>query len=86
VSSRIAQNNPSVVARAVTALVARVFPAPEKAGVMAADLALSPAYERVTGGYFRFGAERTPRVSWDEGALAARLMGECERLSRVGIA
>jgi NAD(P)-dependent dehydrogenase (short-subunit alcohol dehydrogenase family) len=85
VSSRIAQNNPSLVARAATSLVARVFPAPEKAAVMAADLALAPAYEKVTGGYFRFGAERDPRVSWDEGAVAARLMGECSRLTGVAL-
>jgi hypothetical protein len=76
-------NNPSVVARLATAAVARFFPAPEKAARMAADLALAPAYAGVTGGYFRFGAERTPSVPADEGWVAARLLGECARLTGV---
>jgi len=83
VSSRIAQNNPSVVARLATAAVARLFPAPEKAARMAAALALAPAYAGVTGGYFRFGAERTPSVPADEGWVAARLLGECARMTGV---
>lgn len=63
VESRIGQNNPGAAADLLAVVMRHVFPAAEWAARTAVWLAAAPEAAAVTGGYFKYGRPRTPRVA-----------------------
>jgi len=62
IGSNIGGNNPGVLYTLIGPLIHRLLPSPEKAARTAVALATAKVYETMTGGYFKFGTQRTPRV------------------------
>lgn len=83
VASRIASNNPGLVAKGVSLAIRALFPSPRRAARTAVYLASSPDLEGVSGCYFKWCRLRAPRVAPDELAVARRLWAESSRLTGV---
>ena len=65
VRSRIGLNNPGLAADLLEALMRLTFPEAARAARTAVQLCASPAAAGISGGYFKFGRQRTPG-SWLE--------------------
>lgn len=73
VRSAIAQRAPAYVARPTARIMRAFFPVPARAARTPIWLCTAPELAHRSGGYFRFGQERVPRVP-EEGAVAPALL------------
>lgn len=83
VASRIASNNPGLLAAGVSLAIRALFPSPQRAARTAVYLASSPELEGVSGCYFKWHRLQPPRVGSDEQAIASRLWNESARLTGI---
>lgn len=73
VASRIAADNPGLLPRVASALIQQAFPSPERAAKTAVWLASAAELTGATGGYYKFGTKRTPRLDPKRPHLGAEL-------------
>lgn len=79
VDSNIGQNNPGVARDVLRVVMRWFFPSADRAARTAIWLASSPDVEGKTGGYYKWGKEKKPRVSSDPD-MGLRLWEISERL------
>jgi len=83
VASGIASNNAGIAYGLISPLIRGLFPGPERAARTAVELATSPGLEGRSGGYWKFGRERRPRLDRRTPDLGRRLWQESARLCGV---
>lgn len=82
VRSAIAERAPAYVARPTAWMMRAFFPAPARAARTAIWLCTAPELAHRSGGYFRFGRERAPRVP-DEATVAPALLARSVELTHL---
>ena len=86
VASNIGANNPGLAYRLVGPLIRGLFPSAERAARTAVQLAGAPEVGAETGGYYKFGTRRPPRVDARQPDLAARLFAWSARVTGADLA
>ncbi len=81
VDSGMGLNNPGIAAEVLKRVMKLFFAAPDKAAREAVELASSAVFDGVSGRYFKFGRQRTPRISKQDPDLGAKLWSISEQMT-----
>ena len=83
VDSRIGQNNPGWTADLLRVVMKTTFPSADRAARTAVYLACADEVASASGGYFRYGQRKVPRIETRDLTVGADLWKISEQMTRV---